>query len=386
MNVLMNMNNTPVITSGSRLRVQTEQLLEGTDIEINGDRPWDIQVHDERLFARVLSEGSLGFGEAYMDGWWDCEALDEMVTRVLRQNIRSKIKPGAALLWDALHARLINRQSKQRSFEVGERHYDIGNDLYQIMLDKRMTYTCAYWLKVSNLDEAQEAKLDLVCRKMGLKTGDRVLDIGCGWGSFAKFAAERYGVSVVGITISKEQVKLGQELCQGLPIEIRLQDYRELNERFDHIVSLGMFEHVGYKNYREYFKVVQRCLKADGLFLLHTIGGNKSSTTSDPWILKYIFPNSMLPSATQIAQAAEGLCVMEDWHNFSADYDKTLMAWNQNIESHWSELGDKYDERFQRMWRFYLLSCAGSFRSRMNQLWQIVYSKNGVMGGYESVR
>ncbi|EKD33554.1 MAG: hypothetical protein ACD_76C00004G0005 [uncultured bacterium] len=254
------------------------------------------------------------------------------------------------------------------------------------MLDNSMTYTCGYWKDASTLDDAQEAKLDLVCKKIGLKHGDSVLDIGCGWGSFAKFAAEKYKAKVLGVTVSKEQIKLGQGLCRGLPVELRLQDYRKISGSFDHIVSLGMFEHVGYKNYRIFFEVVRRCLKDNGLFLLHTIGGNRSVHSTDPWIGKYIFPNSMLPSASQIASATEGLFVMEDWHNFGSDYDKTLMAWHSNFEKNWGSLMAHYDERFHRMWQYYLLSCAGSFRARQNQLWQIVYSKNGIINGYNSVR
>lgn len=254
------------------------------------------------------------------------------------------------------------------------------------MLDKRLTYTCGYWKDAATLDEAQEAKLDLVCRKIGLKSGQHVLDIGCGWGSFAKFAAEKYGARVTGVTVSEEQVKLARELCAGLPVEIRLQDYRDVNEQFDHVISLGMFEHVGYKNYSTFFDIVRRCLKDEGMFLLHTIGANKSGRSTDQWIAKYIFPNSMLPSVKQIAAAAEGKFVMEDWHNFSAYYDNTLMAWNANVEAHWETLKDQYSDQFHRMWRYYLLSCAGSFRVRHSQLWQIIFSKKGVPGGYLSVR
>ena len=254
------------------------------------------------------------------------------------------------------------------------------------MLDERMVYTCGYWKDVNNLDDAQEKKLDLVCRKIGLKSGQRILDIGCGWGSFAKFAAERYGAQVVGITVSKEQVVLARERCKGLPVEIRLQDYRDLNEKFDHIISLGMFEHVGYKNYREYMTVARRCLVDGGLFLLHTIGGNISSTQTDAWIDKYIFPNSIIPSAKQITSAYEGLFVMEDWHNFGTYYDRTLMAWFENFDNAWPALASKYNERFYRMWKFYLLVCAGTFRSRHNHLWQIVLSPRGVVGGYTSIR
>jgi cyclopropane-fatty-acyl-phospholipid synthase len=269
---------------------------------------------------------------------------------------------------------------------IGERHYDIGNDLYKNMLDKRMNYSCGYWKNTKTLDEAQEAKLDLICKKLKLKPGMTVLDIGCGWGSLEKFAAEKYHVKVVGITVSKEQVRLARKLCKGLDVEIRLQDYRDLKKKFDCVVSVGMFEHVGYKNYRKFIKVVDRCLKDSSLFLLHTIGGNKSVTCLDPWIDKYIFPNSMLPSVNQITKASKGIFKLEDWHNFGTYYDKTLMAWHKNFNKNWDKIKISYNERFRRMWNYYLLSCAGSFRAHKNQLWQIVFSKIGSQVDYESIR
>lgn len=364
---------------------KTQELLSLAGVEVNGKNPWDIQVHDERFYSRVLGKGSLALGESYMDGWWDVERLDMFFDRVLRVDLNRKLITPSVIL-HVLRAKFFNLQSIPRAFKVGEEHYDIGNDLYSRMLDKRMVYTCGYWKDAQTLDDAQEAKLDLVCKKLNLKEGQRILDIGCGWGSFAKFAAERYGVEVVGITVSKEQLKLAKENTKGLSVEIRFQDYRDVNEKFDHIVSLGMFEHVGYKNYREYMKIVRRSLKEDGLFLLHTIGGNSSSSTTEPWIDKYIFPGGMLPSIKQIGKSIEGYFVMEDWHNFGPDYDRTLMEWFRNFDSAWPELKDTYSKRFYRMWEYYLLACAGSFRSRKNQLWQIVLSKKGLRGGYQSIR
>lgn len=363
-----------------------ESILEQANIAVNGSRPWDIQVFDERFFSKVIAKGTLGLGESYMDAWWDCQRIDEFIYRSMVHRLREKIRVGHQELLVFLRSVLTNLQSSARAFIVGERHYDINNILYEHMLDRRMTYTCGYWKDATTLDEAQEHKLDLVCRKIGLREGDRVLDIGCGWGSFAKYAAEKYGASVVGITVSQQQVQLARELCAGLPIEIRLQDYRDLDERFDHIVSLGMFEHVGYKNYRNFMRIAHRCLKDSGLFLLHTIGSNDSAVACDPWIDKYIFPNGLLPSIAQIGKAVEGYFVVEDWHNFGADYDRTLMAWYDNFQTHWPELRAHFDERFYRMWRYYLLVCAGSFRARDNQLWQIVLSRHGVPGGYTSVR
>lgn len=363
-----------------------QALLEGTEITLNGTNPWDPQIHNDQFYKRILAQGSLGLGESYMDGWWDCAQLDEFIARLLRHDLGEKVGVNLPIIWEGIKARISNRQSGARAYKIGEAHYDIGNDLYERMLDERMVYTCGYWKDAKNLNDAQEAKLDLVCKKIGLKAGDRVLDIGCGWGSFAKFAADRYGAQVVGITVSKEQVALGNKRCEGLPVELRLQDYRDVNETFDHIVSLGMFEHVGAKNIRTYFEMAKRCLKPDGLFLLHTIGSLSSAPTTDPWIEKYIFPHSMLPSVKQIAQGSEGLFVMEDWHNFGAYYEDTLMAWHHNFETAWPDLKSDYNERFYRMWRYYLLSCAGLFRARKAQLWQIVFSPQGVVGGYESIR
>ena len=361
-------------------------LLELADIGVTGERPFDIQVTNPDFYQRLLGNGSIGLGEAYMDGWWDCEQLDVMIYKVLRADLEHRISP-LKLLWPVLWSKMVNLQSSKRAFRIGEHHYDLGNDLYRLMLDPRMTYTCGYWRDAENLNDAQEAKLDLVCRKVGLKPGMRVLDIGCGWGSFAGFAAERYGVHVTGVTVSREQIELGQERYRDLDVDLRFQDYRDVREQFDRIVSLGMFEHVGPKNYRTYMGVVERCLKDDGLFLLHTIGTNTPITAVDPWTDRYIFPGGVLPVPKQVDEASQGIFIMEDWHNFGTDYDPTLMAWMHNIDDHRQELERLgYDERFYRMWRFFLLSSAGSARARRNQLWQIVYSKKGLDGGYNAIR
>jgi cyclopropane-fatty-acyl-phospholipid synthase len=256
------------------------------------------------------------------------------------------------------------------------------------MLDKNMQYSCGYWAHANTLDEAQEAKLNLICKKVQLEKGQRVLDIGCGWGGLAGYAARHFGVSVDGYTVSKEQATFAEEKLKGLPVRIFLEDYRSINEQYDRIVSVGMFEHVGYKNYGTYFQVARKALKDDGLMVLHTIGGNVTTASTDPWIQKYIFRSSALPSVKQIAAASEGCFVMEDWHNFGADYDRTLMAWYENFKSAWLALAQtgKYTERFRRMWEYYLCACAGSFRARSIELWQIVLSPKGVRGGYRPMR
>jgi cyclopropane-fatty-acyl-phospholipid synthase len=355
------------------------------DIQVGGSRPWDMRVHHPATFDRILTRGSLGLGESYMDGWWDCDQVDELITRILRARLDEQVGR-VGWLWASLKARLTNLQSSQRAWQVGEMHYDLGNDLYEAMLDPSMAYSCAYWTVAQTLAQAQEAKLDLICQKLQLKPGMTLLDIGCGWGSLMLFAARHYRVQCVGLTISKEQARLGTQKARDLPVRFELADYRQFNpqgeQRFDRIASIGMFEHVGHKNYRVYFDMARRCLCNDGLFLLHTIGKNRAGSSIDPWIERYIFPNGVLPSASEIAQYSEDTFVMEDWHNLGEDYDKTLMAWHARFEAAWPALKARSGERFYRMWRYYLLCCAGTFRARDNQLWQVVLSPRGQAGGY----
>ncbi|MDN5865560.1 MAG: cyclopropane fatty acyl phospholipid synthase [Gammaproteobacteria bacterium] len=376
----MSESSPPHNTRAGRLQRKAEGLLAGAGVKINGERPWDIQIHDSRTFARVFAHGSLGFGEAYMDGWWDAERLDELLTRIIGSRLDERLAlPQKVARWALGH--LVNLQSGRRAFKIGEAHYDLGNDLFERMLDKRMMYSCAYWKDATTLDEAQEAKLDLACRKLGLKPGMKLLDIGCGWGGMARFAAEKYGVTVTGITVSKQQAAYAQKLCADRPVTIRVEDYREHQGEYDRIVSIGMFEHVGHRNYRTYFQHARRFLKPGGLFLLLAIFGNVSLTRTDPWIEKYIFPNGMIPSPRQMTRAIERLFVIEDLHNIGPDYDRTLLAWDANFERFWPELKEKYDERFRRMWRFYLMASAASFRTRHDQLFQVLLSPNGHPGG-----
>ncbi|HCV64003.1 cyclopropane fatty acyl phospholipid synthase [Serratia proteamaculans] len=363
-----------------------EELLSAAGIAINGNRACDIKVHNPALFKRILQEGSLGFGESYMDGWWDCDRLDGLFTRILQAGVDERLPKNLSDIARIAYTRLFNLQSRKRAWQVGKEHYDIGNDLFRAMLDPYMQYSCGYWKEAETLEQAQLAKLKMICEKLQLKPGMSLLDIGCGWGGLAQYAAENYGVSVHGVTISAEQQKLAQERCAGLEVEILLQDYRDLNLQFDRIVSVGMFEHVGPKNYDTYFRVAARNLKPDGLFLLHTIGANQTNLHVDAWIDKYIFPNGCLPSVRHISEASEGRFVMEDWHNIGADYDRTLMAWYENFKQAWPMLSEGYSERFERMFTYYLNACAGAFRSRDIQLWQVLFSPKGVEGGVRVYR
>jgi len=293
---------------------------------------------------------------------------------------------GPALLARAARAMLLNGQSRSRARRLA--HYDLGNDFFARMLDPRMVYTCAYWDKAEDLASAQEAKLDLVCRKLGLRPGMQLLDIGCGWGGLLHFAAERYGVRCTGVTLSPSQATCARERCAGLPVEVQLRDYRDIEGRFDAIASIGMFEAVGRRNHRHFMEVCRRSLKPEGLLLLHTIGARGSGIleSADPWLSTRIFPEGELPGARQIVDCAEGLFTIEDWHNFGADYDRTLMAWHARFTEARDDLREHYDEAFCRMWNYYLLCCAGLFRARGTHLWQVVFSRNGLTGGYRAPR
>jgi len=365
---------------------EIQGLLLQAGIKINGPDPWDIQVHNTNFYQRFISKGSLGLGESYMDGWWDAEQLDQFFYRILKKNLDNQIKITFDRILMYSRSMIFNMQSRNRSKKVIREHYDLDNDLYMSFLDPYNQYTCGYFKDTESLNEAQENKLDLICKKLHIKPDDKVLDIGCGWGGFAKFAAERYGCQVTGITISNRQLEYAEEYCKGLPVQIVKKDYRDLNQTFDKILICGMIEHVGYKNYKTIIKVVHKCLSRSGLFLLHTIGRNTSTKSSDPWISKYIFPNSMLPSIKQISKAAEGHFMIEDLHNFGIYYVQTLQAWMENFDRNWDKIKSRYDERFYRMWKYYLLSCAGAFEARSIQLWQFVLSVSGVEGGYQSVR
>jgi cyclopropane-fatty-acyl-phospholipid synthase len=357
-------------------------LLAGADIEVGGSRPQDIQVHDERLFRRVLANGTLGLGEAYMDGWWDCERLDDFFARALSAGIDAKLPFTTDVLWMGLSARLFNRQSQRRSWRVADTHYNLGIDIFEATFDARLTGSCGYWKTATDLDAAQEAKLELVCRKIGLQPGQSVLDIGCGWGAFMGYAAERHGAQCAGVTVSREQVAYGRERYAGLPVEFRLQDYRNYAGRTDHVVSMGMFEHVGARNYRRYFELARRSMAEGGLFLLQSIIGNSRQDRIEPWLDKYIFPAGVLPTVGQIGEACEDLFVIEDFENFGAFYDRTLMAWWTKFQAHRTMIATRHGEQLCRMWDYYLCSCAGGFRSRTISVGQWVLSPRGVPGGY----
>jgi cyclopropane-fatty-acyl-phospholipid synthase len=359
-------------------------ILSKVDIHINGSRSWDLRINNEKAYWHFL-RGSLGLGESYMNGLWDCDRVDEMICRIVKSDISSKTVR-IDLILAKIVGSIFNLQTKRLSKKVAEVHYDLGNDFYSSMLDPYMQYTCGYWASAKNLNQAQENKLDLICRKLMLQPSDRILELGCGWGGFAKFAAEKYGCHITSVNISREQVAYARDICKNLPVKVIHSDYRDVKGTFDKIVSIGMLEHVGYKNYRSFFHQIKNSLKKGSIALIHSIGSNTTSTAMDPWLDKYIFPGSKLPSLKQLACASEPYLIVEDIHNLSVDYDYTLMSWYKNFKKSWPEFEKRYGNRFYRMWTYYLLVCAGLFRARKTQLWQIVFSNGGLEGGYRSIR
>ena len=357
------------------------EIFDNAGITINGPDPWDIRVHDERFYPRLLAQKSLGLGESYMEGWWDCERIDEFIHRLEASGAEGKVRGGFKLLLAGLPVLLFNLQNRKRSKIVAERHYDLGNDLFSAFLDPHLQYSCGYFKEDGDLCRAQENKMRLICDKLGLAPGQTLLDIGCGWGGLARFAAMHYGVGVTGVNISKQQIAFARENCRGLDVDIRKQDYRAIHESldqlFDKVVSVGMFEHVGPRNYDRFFNAVARSIKPGGVFLLHTIGTNRTRRRADPWMDKYIFPNGKLPTVDQTIRAAEGRFVLEDLHNLGPHYDTTLMCWLENFRRAWPGLAGKYGPTFRRMWEYYLQCCAGAFRARTIQLWQMVFTTEG---------
>jgi cyclopropane-fatty-acyl-phospholipid synthase len=366
------------------------ELLGRAEIGTDGAEPWDLDVRDDRFYGRLIAQGSLGFGDSYVDGWWECPRIDELIHRLLSHDLEAEVGTGWGVRWQLLKAKLLNLQAPSRSPEVAA-HYDLGNQFFERVLGKTVMYSCAYWRRAGDLDAAQLDKIDLVARKLEVVPGDHVLDLGCGWGAIAEHLARVRGCRVTAVTISPAQAAYVRRRCADLPVEVIEADYRDPRvERagpYDKVACVGMMEHVGRKNYRSFLARCARLVKPDGLCLVHTIGTSVTTDVTDPWIERRIFPGSVLPSVVDVARAAEGELTLEDWHSLGADYDRTLIAWHDNFAGYVASGEFERGERFNRTWRYYLLSFAGCFRTRRTiQLWQMVFSPGGRKGGYVSVR
>jgi cyclopropane-fatty-acyl-phospholipid synthase len=353
-----------------------DPLLATVDVRTDGGRPWDIEVHDEAFHRKTLLQGSLGLGEAYMDRWWSAADLEELAFRLLHGGLERRLKPLYHLA-PALFTRARNQQTRDRALRVAERHYNLGNDLFGEFLGTYKNYSCGYFEGGDDLDAAQEKKMDLICRKLDLRPGDHLLDVGGGWGEIARWAAAKYGARVTSINISEEQMRFARRHCEGLSVEILRRDYRDLEGRFDKIAVIAMLTHVGYKNYRRFMEIAHRCLRPGGVMLIESVGGNASTTYCEPWTDAYIFPGGMIPSLAQLGEAFAGLFVVEDLHNFAPSYVRTLRAWNDNFQAAWPRLAGRYDERTRRMFEYFFLTVAGAFRARDLQHWHVLLSRAG---------
>ncbi|XP_021964854.2 cyclopropane-fatty-acyl-phospholipid synthase [Folsomia candida] len=372
--------------------------LDQVGITINKGGPCDIKnrnfmTSQDTVYIRAINEGILGFGESYMDGDWDAEDIPAVFYKIFANDapiLRMFMNPWNRFLY-YMQFSFFNLQTKQRVYDVAKIHYDLGNEFFENMLDSTMNYTCGYFKDTDNLEKAQLAKMDFVAAKLGIKQGMTVLDIGCGFGGMARHLAINYGATVTAVTISKEQATFAQQACRGLPVTVKVMDYRDVSGTYDRVVSLGDLEHIGPANYGTFFKTVSRCLKEDGLCLIHCMGNyHDVMPHQEPFSAKYVFPGACLPYYTEVMGSLQNLFLIEDWHNFGNDYNLTSVAWRDNFIRNWPKLQQldkiKYDDRFYRMWTFYLGVAIALYKARKIQLWQIVLSKHGVVGGYRSVR
>jgi len=375
------------VASAKRIVVD---LLGRAGVGTDGREPWDLHVLDDRFYGRLIAQGSLGFGDSYVDGWWQCPRIDELIHRVLSYDLEADVGTGWGVRLQLLKAKLLNLQAPSRAPEVAA-HYDLGNEFFERVLGKTVMYSCAYWRRAGDLDAAQTDKIDLVAQKLEVATGEHVLDLGCGWGAIAEHLARTRGCRVTAVTISPAQAAYVRQRCAGLPVEVIEADYRDARVvaagPYDKVACVGMMEHVGRKNYRGFLALCARLVKPEGLCLVHTIGTSVTTDVTDPWIERRIFPGSVLPSVVDVARAAEGQLTLEDWHSLGADYDRTLVAWHDNFAGYVASGELQRGERFNRTWRYYLLSFAGCFRTRRSiQLWQMVFAPVGRKGGHVSVR
>ena len=357
-------------------------LKKHCNITINGNNPQDIIVTNNKFYNMALTNGELGVSESYMYGYWYSNDLYSTIYQ-LCSNYKSISYYDFNIndVLSILSRKIFNQQTISRALVDVQSHYDIGNDLYTRMLDKNMQYTCGFWQDTNDLDTAQLQKMKIIGQKLNLKPGDTLLDIGCGWGYLINYLSKEYNVKGLGITLSEEQLSYAKnEFKNNENVDYKLMDYRNIpkNMKFNKIVSFGMLEHVGVKNYNDYFNIVYDHLENNGLALIHTIGRQSNITnaqaTSD-FIDKYIFPGSYIPCWEELSPIVSRKFFIHDWHNFGQYYNKTLLAWHKIINSKWNEIPN-YNEEFKKMWNFYLISSAVSFELCHLKLWQILISKD----------
>jgi cyclopropane-fatty-acyl-phospholipid synthase len=348
-----------------------------------------LNVSDDSVWYDIITKANLGIAEGYMHGKIDVDPLPLFLSLLNDTSIGTRRKEkfdvlgmviGAIEAPTQMMGWLFNLQTKELSSRVTKQHYDAGNDLYEVMLGPSMSYTCAYWKDAENLDQAQEAKFNLIMRKLELQPGMKVADLGMGWGTAAAYMHKHGKVNVTGVSLSEKQVEWAQNNLVKDGLRFIWSDYREHCEdpdivgTYDRIYSIGMFEHIGPKNYEPFFKCIKALLKPDGLAVVHTIGEPDFVAASDQFLEKYIFPGAVIPTLPMATKAFEHHFILEDFQNFGHDYSKTLAAWHVNSLKFFRENPNAYSPEFQRMWEYYLKMCEALFELRINQLWHFVLS------------
>jgi len=359
------------------------RLWNGDEFRVTEARPVAcMEFRSRRAVFELLRSPSVGFGECYSKGLIEIhgdilEFINEITAALTRKREHGYYGPKLRSL---LYAMRVN--SLARSRHNVHHHYDLGNVFYKLWLDERMVYTCAYYdTPAASLAEAQVAKLEHVCRKLNLRPGQRVIEAGCGWGALALHMAEQHGVNVIAYNNSSKQVAFARERAAALGLNDRVtfmeDDYRNIDDRCDVFVSVGMLEHVGLANFRALGALIKRCLKPDGLGLIHSIGRSHPQRM-DPWIVKHIFPGGHVPSLSEMMSVFEPQRFsVIDVENLRLHYSRTCATWLQNFEAVADTVAEMYDEEFVRMWRLYLAGSSAAFQSGTLQLYQVLFAPRG---------
>lgn len=344
-------------------------------------RPVTVRLHDESLVRRILLNPDLGIGEGYMEGSFtiDDDDLHGFLALAVRNSQNAWRHPLHRFLWKLRYLSRVARQYNPagRARRRVAHHYDLSGELYDLFLDSDKQYSCAYFRSPDDtLEQAQAQKKAHIAGKLRIEPGMRVLDIGCGWGGLALTLARDYGARVLGVTLSEEQHEVANERARaaglGNRAQFRLMDYREVEGTFDRVVSVGMFEHVGAPHYREYFRTVREKLTEDGIALIHTIGRSTPPGANSPWIEKYIFPGGYIPALSEIMTAVEKEdFISQDIEVWRLHYAQTLRHWHDRFVANEERVREIYDDRFCRMWRYYLVACEQTFRCNRQVVFQL---------------
>ncbi len=366
--------------SGLRLpkmgRFLVERALRRADVRIDGDRPHDIRVLDPRFYGDVLRRGSLGFGECYVRRWWDADDVEELAFRLIRSGVYSLSSAVPGLPRD-LRDMFANQQTRRLATRVADEHYSMGNDVFFAFLGGVRNYSCGIFDGDADLDAAQTRKLAKISSLLDLRPGERLLDVGGGWGELSRHAAAAHGCEVTHVNLSDEQIRHASALCTDLSVRVEKRDWRDVEGRFDKIAVIAMLTHVGPKNYRRFMQRMHDRLEPGGLMLIETVGTRHAAVRCEAWLDKYIFPGGVVPTRRQILGAADGLFDETRFESSGEHYVQTLRCWQENFERNWTDLSSRYDEERRRIFNYFFQSIGGAFRAGYVDHWHILLRRTG---------